>query len=103
MNKPHKSTTVPEYFFHINNQATVFYRKNKDGQWAASVALRDSRDQFNRKTGRCVARRKWFNGKNLITTVAGTRPTYDEAAEMAGAVLINHLAFRHPGGLAWLL
>lgn len=84
MNKPHKSTTTPEYFFHINNEATVFFRKETTGnQWQASVALRDPRDQFSRKAGRCVARRKYFQGKRFSVTIESDRPTYGDAVDVA--------------------
>lgn len=82
MNKPHKSTTHEEMFFHIDNKATVFFRKEGD-QWRASVALRSERDQFCRKTGRCVARRKYFNGKSVLFETNASKPDYTSAEVIA--------------------
>ncbi len=40
---------------------TCFVRfDKKDGKYYASFAECDMRDQFNKRTGRTVARRKWF-------------------------------------------
>lgn len=74
---PHKSTTHEELFFHVENRGTVFFRKEGD-KWYRSCALRDVRDQFCRKTGRNVARRKYFQGKRK-ERVSNERPSYDDA------------------------
>lgn len=73
---PHKSTTHDERFYHVkiplNNgavhllqekRATVFFRKESDGTVHASLALCHDNDQFNRRLGRTVSRRKYFQGK----------------------------------------
>jgi hypothetical protein len=57
---PFKSTTHEERYYHIGNDGTVFFRRESDGKWYASIALCDARDQFVRRVGRCVARRKYF-------------------------------------------
>lgn len=87
--KPHKSTTTPEFFFHIDNEATVFVRKEQD-KWFGSIAIRSDRDQFSRKAGRCVARRKYFQGKRSPVIVAAERPSYDEAMSFAEDRLDAH-------------
>lgn len=69
---PHKSTTHDERFYHVNatlggvsieKRATVFFRKEDDGTVHASLALCHDNDQFNRRVGRSVSRRKYFQGK----------------------------------------
>lgn len=73
---PHKSTTHDERFYHVNatlgsgqmhllapKRATVFFRKENDGTVHASLALCHDNDQFNRRVGRSVSRRKYFQGK----------------------------------------
>ncbi len=72
---PHKSTTHDERFYHIRNKrnlicGTVFFRKEDDGTWNASVALRSPMDAPNKRTGRTVARRKYFAGKNVTVETA---------------------------------
>ena len=55
---------------------TAFVR-NIDGTEYVSFAECDSRDQFCRRTGRVIARRKWFNEKRtplLEGTRGGTDP-----------------------------
>jgi hypothetical protein len=47
------------------NGATAFYRMEDDGKWYVSIALCCMKDQFCRKTGRQVARRKYFQGKKF--------------------------------------
>lgn len=78
--RPHKSTTHEELFFHINNRGTVFFRK-EEGEWRASYALRDPRDQFCRKTGRTIARRKFFQGK-VVGSAGSARPSYEQAEDV---------------------
>lgn len=69
---PHRSTKVPEYFFHMRNvsiprrngrvvsDVTAFVRRGPDGVLYAAFAECDQRDQFCREAGRRTARRKWF-------------------------------------------
>ncbi len=65
---PHKSTTHEEKFFHfqtpdskILKAITVFARKEDDGRWYAAGAFCVKGDEFNRKIGRTVARRRYFS------------------------------------------
>lgn len=75
---PHRSTEVEEHFFHRRGlmlvsdkkqyegrrvEAVTAFVRPVDGVYYASYAECDSRDQFNRRRGRTVARRKWFAGK----------------------------------------
>ena len=75
-----------ERFFHFKNvdleldngrsvgNVTCFVRKDKkDGQYYASFAECDMRDQFNKRTGRTVARRKWFRNpeKRMVISKEG--------------------------------
>lgn len=65
-------TSKPERYHHFRDadvehdngrvaaHVTAFVREGDDGQMYASFAECDSRDQFNRKRGRTIARRKWF-------------------------------------------
>lgn len=100
---PHKSTTTLEQYFHYRVErdkeaeeagseaeytprqrfivaATAFARIDKDNNWYVAIAECDHRDQFDRRVGRNIARRKWFNGKReLVGIEAGqTRPTYEQ-------------------------
>ena len=100
-----KSLTTPERFYHFRPVAsaeilpfglvvypnepsgTVFMRKQGD-YWYASVALCDPRDQFCRRTGRLVARRKFFQKPKLVMQVTyqpGSTPDYTDACAMIDA------------------
>lgn len=81
--RPHKSTTHDEEFIHVGQRGTVFFRKEDDGQWYCSGALCHNKDQFNRKTGRTVARRRYFNG--MYSKVEG-EPSYEYAAKAVAVV-----------------
>ena len=73
----HRSTKADERYYHHKYQTkptvgqrdrqlsavTAFARQDKDGTWYVAYAECDSRDQFCRRVGRNVARRKWFAGK----------------------------------------
>jgi hypothetical protein len=71
-----------ERFVHLRNcnnsypngrmvdNVTAFIR-TIDGVDYVSFAETDIRDQFCRKTGRVVARRKWFNGKRVLLVPGG--------------------------------
>ena len=76
----HRSTKADERYYHHKYQVqpvtgvkdkrslsavTAFARQDKDGIWYVAHAECDSRDQFCRRVGRNVARRKWFNGKRV--------------------------------------
>jgi hypothetical protein len=78
MNHPHKSTTHEERFFHILpgvdplldafftspncrfSGATAFVRREDDGNWYFTAALCSKLDQYCRRIGRQVARRRYF-------------------------------------------
>ena len=105
-----KSLTTPERFYHFlpsfigggdpsatsmgktkelvpESSGTVFMRKQGD-YWFASVALCDPRDQFCRRTGRLVARRKFFQKPKLVMQVTyqpGSTPDYADACAMIDA------------------
>ena len=61
-----KSTTHKERIFHIPVEherwkyVTVFCREESPGLWYYQRALCDKRDQFCRKIGRTLARRRYF-------------------------------------------
>jgi hypothetical protein len=96
-NHPHRSPDreANERFVHLRNvdnltpgrkrvvrNVTAFVR-TINGVDYVSFAECDSRDQFCRKTGRVVARRKWFNEKRYplreIEVVPGEKPSLYEA------------------------
>lgn len=78
----HLSSTTPERFYHVHTsdgrRATVFFRQ-QDESWTAAAAVVSTPDNFCRKRGRSIARRKWFAGKNVTTA----EPSYDEAVSVA--------------------
>lgn len=91
---PHKSTTHNERFYHVNidvgagnmrllesKRATVFFREESDGTINASIALCHDSDQFNRRVGRSVSRRKYFQGKR--------RKVEEMSYEVAEAMVIS--------------
>ena len=102
--RKHKSTETQERFYHFkpaldpllsldgerlfeDPAGTVFMRKHGD-YWYASVALCDPRDQFCRRTGRLVARRKFFQKPKLVMQVTyqpGSTPDYADACAMIDA------------------
>lgn len=83
MCKPHKSTTHEERFYHIRSPfnghiiGTVFFRKESDGKLGASVAIRSSLDPVNKRIGRQVARRKYFQGKRIPAEVMSYEAAYN--------------------------
>lgn len=93
---PHRSNTHKERFYHfiaerghlIGNQnvvkpgkaITVFVRQEDDPQqWFATAASCHPNDNFCRKTGRTIARRKYFLQKNIYF-IGATAPTYEDIA-----------------------
>lgn len=92
----HKSTTHKEFFFHIKNEAeleqgrwintykagTVFIREEHPGEWRASVARCSVNDNFCKRTGRSVSRRKYFQDKIVDVDVKDDKPTYDLAESL---------------------
>lgn len=86
--RPHKSTTHEEMYFHIKEQsfldgrlvqaATVFARKEDNGYWYCSVARCSLGDQFSRTVGRNVARRRYFQtGRGSY--MCDEKPTFEQA------------------------
>ena len=75
MSHPTKSTTHNEKFFHLVVEdhdkvyaATVFAREDVPGSnlWGFAVAFCSHSDQFCRRTGRQVARRRYFQSRASI-------------------------------------
>lgn len=76
---PHKSTTHEEQFFHVGQEGTVFFRK-ENGFWSASASFRNPKDNFCRRTGRNIARRKWFGaGPHVIGEAGDYKVGYEDA------------------------
>lgn len=86
---PHKSTTHEELFFHLipakdpallNVTPVTFFWRKDDKYWRLSWAICAPGDVFSRKTGRTVARRRYFTKG----AVAGSfdKPTYAKCAKM---------------------
>lgn len=98
MKKIHKSTTHQELFFHILETraeyvaCTIFFRQEKSFEtktgkiWYSSIALCHETDQFCRKTGRNIARRRYFKkGLRLgidIFKYYKNKPTYEDAKNL---------------------
>lgn len=96
MHTQRKSTTHEELFFQIkepfvNNgreysRATVFFRNEgsvASPLWFGSVAKCSANDQFCKKVGRSLARRRYFNSiekdANAVFGPLHEKPTYDNA------------------------
>lgn len=71
--------TVMEYENGRRVKAVTAFIRTKDGQELVSFAECDERDQFCRKAGRVVARRKWFNEKRteLVPVILDNDTLYD--------------------------
>lgn len=71
MSHPYKSTTHEELYHHHRafnrpySHITLFLRKEAGG-WEFSWALCSAKDQFSRRVGRSVARRRYFQGQRGI-------------------------------------
>lgn len=76
---PYKSTTSEEMYFHVNNEATVFCRKEADGIWYGTAALVHPNDMFCRRTGRNVARRRFFRFRDDVFLIGTDKPTMQDA------------------------
>lgn len=65
-----KSDTHEEKYLHypvlspIASHGTLFARREADGYWYASTAYCSLADQFNRRLGRQIARRRYFQLRN---------------------------------------
>lgn len=90
---PNKSTTHEERYYHIDNEATVFFRE-ENGTWYASVSLCHWRDNFSRAVGRKVARRKYFTKPEEKVVVDGV-PSYEVASELAADTRFNLIGWMY--------
>lgn len=90
---PHRSNTHREMFFHVVGAemlapyrgATVFFREEAGGGWNAAVSLCSPGDDFCRRRGRTIARRRYFNmahGPQYHRHGLAT-PTYSDAMYQA--------------------
>lgn len=88
--RPHKSTTHEEMFFHIHEPlhgyrgATVFFRRNNEGYWQGAAAFCSMKDMFNRRIGRCQARRRYFRDGCHLLDHSLAKPKYEDAVKLAG-------------------
>jgi len=81
--RPYKSTTHEENFAHIKldthpdlQAITVFVRKEDDG-WYGSSARCVHGDQFCRRTGRQIARRRYFQWPDHRIFLGDVPPEYN--------------------------
>lgn len=102
-----RSDTHKEKYFHITPTilndifedtahfpfagATVFYRHepNKFNMWYADIALCAHGDQFNRKVGRNIARRRYFSS-GFPFCHRMQDPTFDDALTLFEDVCSNY-------------
>lgn len=91
---PHKSTTHEEQYFHVEQDGTVFFRK-ENGIWAATVAFRNPKDNFCRRTGRNIARRKWFGQGPHVIGDNSEKVTYEDAVEVFNILKPAHKEIAH--------
>lgn len=92
--RPHKSTTHPEMFFHVfwdssatargYKGATVFARK-EGHMWYGAIAFCAASDQFDRRVGRSQARRRYFvwRDQQFQMLLGPEKPTYEGVNEIA--------------------
>jgi hypothetical protein len=80
---PYKSTTHQEKYYHFKDifsnrfkAITIYARKDDNGIWYLAPAFCVKTDQFDRRVGRQVARRKFFLGNQLRI---GSSLDYDTA------------------------
>ena len=85
-----KSTTTPELFFQIREPhtdkkgkeyraGTAFARTRKNGDWNVSLVRCSKEDNFCRKQGRTIARRKWFDSVDTHAAVDTSLPQFSQA------------------------
>lgn len=85
-----KSDTHEERYIHLTVEGpriknmTLFARKEDDGTWYAAVSFCHKDDHFERRIGRQVARRRYFNKDRAIL---GKEFTYEVALGAAQAAL----------------
>lgn len=108
---PFKSTNHEEAYIHYKlgessrwSHVTLFLRKEDDGIWYGKAAMCVRGDQFSRKVGRQVARRKYFDDRNTAARVFGReniaklsfpfgteKPTYEQAAKPVRVVAYGNV------------
>jgi hypothetical protein len=85
--RPHKSTTHEEQFYHVIHAwkgfkgGTVFFRRNNETSWTGAVSVCAPEDQFSRKRGRTVSRRRFFQQPEHNFIMTG-EPSYDTAESL---------------------
>jgi hypothetical protein len=85
---PHKSTTHKERFFHFTDlpgpffAKTVFVREEPEG-WFAAVAkcVQADKNHFNRKRGRTLSRRRYFQERNKVLFLGLQEPSYEDVVK----------------------
>jgi len=105
----HKSTTHEERYAHFTEYncninfghrfcgATVFARKEED-TWLMSIAFCSRKDEFCRKTGRQVARRRYFLARQTFASpifTLGPNFDYDALTELVASCVAGHLVSSH--------
>ena len=87
-----KSDTTPERYVHVKvdhpmvSHVTVFARKI-DEHWFASAAMCSKKDQFVRKMGRNMARRRFFTQGPMARLKGGMAFSYEAAASLVKTIL----------------
>lgn len=93
------STTNKERYYHLRDlkgqgkfsDMTVFARQNAMGYWHMSVAFCAIGDQFSRRIGRQVARRRFFHSDKTYG-VAQDICTFERVKDVAYKALLDALA-----------
>ena len=87
--RPYKSTTHKETYCHLRlknhpelQAITVFMRQENDGIWYCTPALCVKHDQFDRRIGRQVARRRYFRWVEDRTPLGPERPKIEIIASL---------------------
>jgi hypothetical protein len=88
MNAIRKSTTTPEMYFQIREPhtskkgkafkaATAFARQDHEGAWNATLVRCSIEDNYCRKAGRTIAKRRFFNGTGTVVKFDAA-PTHEQ-------------------------
>lgn len=87
----HKSTTHEEMYYHIREAfkfdgkdmqgGTVFFRKD-NGKWFYSVARCSANDNWQKRKGRTVARRRFFTTGLVGGLMDSDKPSYEIARNL---------------------
>lgn len=90
MAHPFRSTTHEEGYMHLRKEEpvtdeirakTIFLRKEADGLWYSTEATCVVWDQFCRRTGRQIARRRYFRWPQDRVAYGKERPKFNEVLE----------------------